>query len=326
MERVKRIFLAMSVLILPYRSFAAVPNLINFQGRLCDISGNAVTTQTTVTVDFFNQDAGGASIFSESHSVSPDVNGIYNLFIGANTSLAGVNFGNDIWIEVTAGGEVLSPRYRLTTSPYAFRAAFADAVDWSAVSGVPANVTLQGNTFNGANNLLQLDSTGRLPAVDGSQLVNLPSIGVGTGPVTFISSVTVVANQFGVGGDDFIVNNSQIGVNTDSPHSTLHVNGSFATRVRTLTASGAVNDDDHIILVDAGVSVVTLTLPSAVGRTGRQYIIKKSSLTLNVVTIDPAGAETIDSLPTYTVLGSLLALGSVTIVSNGANWFVLGSL
>jgi predicted RecA/RadA family phage recombinase len=36
------------------------------------------------------------------------------------------------------------------------------------------DVTKMGNTFNGANELVQLDATGKLPAVDGSQLTNLP--------------------------------------------------------------------------------------------------------------------------------------------------------
>lgn len=43
-----------------------------------------------------------------------------------------------------------------------------------------ANTTLQGNTFNGANQLVQLDGDGKLPAIDGSQLTNLPSGGGGS--------------------------------------------------------------------------------------------------------------------------------------------------
>ena len=35
-------------------------------------------------------------------------------------------------------------------------------------------VTLQSNTFNGANQLVKLDATAKLPAVDGSNLTNLP--------------------------------------------------------------------------------------------------------------------------------------------------------
>jgi hypothetical protein len=39
---------------------------------------------------------------------------------------------------------------------------------------VAENVTKQGNTFNGAEQLVQLDASAKLPAVDGSNLTNLP--------------------------------------------------------------------------------------------------------------------------------------------------------
>jgi hypothetical protein len=38
-----------------------------------------------------------------------------------------------------------------------------------------ANVTQQGNTFNGVNQLVRLDGLGKLPAIDGSQLTGLIS-------------------------------------------------------------------------------------------------------------------------------------------------------
>jgi len=47
-------------------------------------------------------------------------------------------------------------------------------------SRLSANVTLQGNTFNAASKLVQLDASAKLPAVDGSNLTNLnipPSTG-----------------------------------------------------------------------------------------------------------------------------------------------------
>lgn len=43
-------------------------------------------------------------------------------------------------------------------------------------ANIPSNLTTQGNTFNGASQLVQLDSSGKLPAIDGSQLTNLPSV------------------------------------------------------------------------------------------------------------------------------------------------------
>ena len=54
---------------------------------------------------------------------------------------------------------------------------------WTAL-GAPVNATLQGNTFNLANKLVQLDGTGKLPTVDGSQLTNLPVTAVDAGTLT----------------------------------------------------------------------------------------------------------------------------------------------
>ena len=71
------------------------------------------------------------------------------------------------------------------------------------------NVTKQGNTFNGASQLVKLDGAGKLPAIDGSQLTGLPTGGsslslasqaeaiAGTDNVKYLSSLRlaqVIAN------------------------------------------------------------------------------------------------------------------------------------
>ncbi len=53
------------------------------------------------------------------------------------------------------------------------RATTADVIQGGAAG---TGLTVQGNTFNGANKLIQADGTGKLPAIDGSQLTNLPDI------------------------------------------------------------------------------------------------------------------------------------------------------
>ena len=45
----------------------------------------------------------------------------------------------------------------------------------SEIPTVPANITTQGNSFNSANQLVKLDASGKLPAIDGSQLTNISS-------------------------------------------------------------------------------------------------------------------------------------------------------
>ena len=45
----------------------------------------------------------------------------------------------------------------------------------SEIPTVPNNITTQGNSFNSANQLVKLDASGKLPAIDGSQLTNISS-------------------------------------------------------------------------------------------------------------------------------------------------------
>jgi hypothetical protein len=62
-----------------------------------------------------------------------------------------------------------------------------------------ANVTVQGNTFNGASQLVRLDSSTRLPAVNGSQLTNLNASNLNSGTIPDArqsSSVTMQGNTF----------------------------------------------------------------------------------------------------------------------------------
>jgi len=60
---------------------------------------------------------------------------------------------------------------------------FYNAGTWQSLS-TPANATTQGNTFNNANQLVQLNGSAQLPAVDGSQLTNLPSSAAAAGTLT----------------------------------------------------------------------------------------------------------------------------------------------
>lgn len=58
----------------------------------------------------------------------------------------------------------------------------ADASEQRTTLGLGSAATLNAGTS--ANNLVQLDGTGKLPAVDGSQLTNLPSGGGGSSGAT----------------------------------------------------------------------------------------------------------------------------------------------
>ncbi|MFH0948081.1 MAG: hypothetical protein V1833_03685, partial [Elusimicrobiota bacterium] len=108
-----------------------------------------------------------------------------------------------------------------------------------------------------------------------------------------------------------------IGIGTTVPNSKFQVAGSFALPVVTKTAIYTANGTDYTILCDATAAAFTVNLPTAVGITGRIYTIKKIDSSVNAVTVDGAGTETIDGTTTASLSAQW---GRIIIQSDGANW------
>lgn len=112
---------------------------------------------------------------------------------------------------------------------------------------------------------------------------------------------------------------SEVGVNTSLPTSTMHVGGSFATAITTVTGTTSVNANHHTVRVNNS-SDVAINLPAASTCPGRIFIIKKVSNNAFTVTITGSGAETIDGSNTN-VISAFNA--SVMIQCDGTTWSVL---
>jgi hypothetical protein len=113
-----------------------------------------------------------------------------------------------------------------------------------------------------------------------------------------------------------------VGFGTSTPNSKLTVAGSFATAITTKTANYSATDADHIIIVDASSAARIITLPSAAGLEGRQYIIKKKDASANTVSITANGTDKIDG--DGTILMSM-QWQVRTLVSDGANWMIISN-
>ena len=114
----------------------------------------------------------------------------------------------------------------------------------------------------------------------------------------------------------------RIGIDQAVPTSRLHLGGSFALPVVTKTTTYTATEADCVIFGDATGGSFTITLPTAVGITGRLYYLKKTApiSPASTVTVDASGTETIDGALTQ-VLN--IQFESITIVSDGANWLIL---
>jgi hypothetical protein len=119
-----------------------------------------------------------------------------------------------------------------------------------------------------------------------------------------------VADYFGVN----ITNN-----NHENIHSRILCNGSFATKVDTVSANTTLGVNHHIVLVNASGGARTITLPDATTCAGRQYVIKKIDSSTNAVTITPQSGQTIDGQPSISITTQY---DYRRVVSDGANWYL----
>jgi hypothetical protein len=123
------------------------------------------------------------------------------------------------------------------------------------------------------------------------------------------------------GGDDLIFGYNQ-SEKFRLTASGLVMNGSFNAELVSI-----VNSDSpytaaavEVIIADATSGAITVNLPDAAGNTGRRYSIKKVDATANLVTIDGDGGDTIDGQTTKVLSDQY---DSVTVVSDGTNWFII---
>ena len=115
---------------------------------------------------------------------------------------------------------------------------------------------------------------------------------------------------------------AQVGIGTTNPLSTFEVNGSNGQKVTTVANNITLDDTHSIVICDNGAVAKTITLPTAVGITGRIYTIKRGEASTADVTVMTSSSQMIDGETEYMLMN---AKESVTIVSNGSNWKVLGT-
>jgi len=135
---------------------------------------------------------------------------------------------------------------------------------------------------------------------------------------------TKIASYFGLVDGGRLQAYDYFGVNiTNNNHENIHsrilCNGSFATRVDTVSADTTLGVNHHIVLVAASDGTKTITLPDAKPCAGRQYVIKKIDSSANAVTIVPQAGQTIDGQASISIVTQY---DYRRVVSDGTNWYL----
>ncbi len=121
------------VLLICVYSFADVPKMINFQGRLTDASGKFVSDGNySLTFKIYADSTGGSSKWSETQSVAVS-KGLFNTILGSQTPIPDSIFNyTNTWLGIQVGADPeMTPRQRLSSLGYAYRGAKADTSNYS---------------------------------------------------------------------------------------------------------------------------------------------------------------------------------------------------
>ena len=125
-------FLIMALALTP-TVFAAIPHLMNYQGKATDKSGMPLNGTYNLTFRIYNSETGGTLKWSETQPNIPISNGIFQVQLGSVAQL-NLPFDEPYWIsiEINTDGE-MTPRTRLASVPYAYKADKANSLDPSYV-------------------------------------------------------------------------------------------------------------------------------------------------------------------------------------------------
>jgi hypothetical protein len=157
------LFLVLSLSVLRYplnATYAEVPHLINYQGRLTDAGGTTLNGLYNIIFRIYDAEAAGNLLWQGTYSGTQINKGIFNILLG-DVSDAGFNFSNlafdkPYWLEIKVGTDApMTPRQRIASVGYAVRAENAEKIQAKDTDMNPGylsdktdNSTIQVNASN----------------------------------------------------------------------------------------------------------------------------------------------------------------------------------
>ncbi len=134
------------------------PRLINYQGYLTDTLGNPITNPSvSMAFAIFDAASAGNQKWTETQGSISVTRGIFSVLLGSVTPIPDSVFTASVsrYLQLTVAGQVLTPRTRIISAPYAYTATYSDTAayaraavadnDWvisstNQYSGVSGNV------------------------------------------------------------------------------------------------------------------------------------------------------------------------------------------
>ncbi len=153
------LFFIIGILCLTALTYAAIPRVINYQGRLTDKDDNPLTGNFLVTFRFYDTETLGQSIWEEGHILNIK-NGMFSVLMGSVKPLE-IDFNKNLWLgmEVASDGE-MTPRIKLASSVYALNAKSIDMINSNQLLRNDIDSIMSGSLTLKKDLILKGDATG----------------------------------------------------------------------------------------------------------------------------------------------------------------------
>lgn len=265
---------------------ASLRPLLSFQGVLVQPDGTVYPDgQYLIAVRLYTVETDGTPVYVDEISTAV-IGGVFNLILGEQNTLEGVDFTRQMWLEIGLPGtpqETFSPRTKLTSAPYAVM-----AQNSVVAGGLSPNAKGAVLSLNGAAGNLNMQGMGGLVITRNDSTINIDATNVaGNITITTLDSVIRISQS--------TTNNVRVGVN-DTSISSRHLKPSGAI-------AGVYGDSAHIPRVSVGrdgritsISEVPLSLlavPISSGRYVNTSNTRQYSVTVNTRTSQPAPIDTL---------------------------------
>jgi microcystin-dependent protein len=114
-------------------SYAQVPQMINYQGKLTKASGASLDTTIQMVFSIYADPVTMTALWTETQSAVGVDKGLYNVFLGSVNPLPGTVFnGNTRYLGVRVGADPeISPRKPIMSVAYAYKSVDADTAEYA---------------------------------------------------------------------------------------------------------------------------------------------------------------------------------------------------
>jgi hypothetical protein len=120
----------------------SIPLMLNYQGKLTDVTGNPVRDSLySITFRIFNTASGGTEFWTETQPCSTH-SGLFNCLLGSVTPIESLSSDGNCYLEMQVNpNPAMSPRVRIVSSAYSYLARKADSANYATNATITRPIT-----------------------------------------------------------------------------------------------------------------------------------------------------------------------------------------